>query len=109
MSASFRQRMEAQRRTNTKRVPERLLHILEDLVDKQLTTFQWFLSSHVLEGVPHIPKSRIDGLSRTETVDVLVQTYGYDHAVTVTVEILVRMKLNLLAETLKRTYGEGKA
>lgn len=107
MSASFRQRMEAQWRA--KRAPERLLHILEDLVDRQLTTFQWFLSSHVLEGVPHIPKSRIDGLSRTATVDVLVQTYGYDHAVTVTVEILVRMKLNLLAETLKRTYGEGKA
>lgn len=89
-------------------VPELLLDTLEELVDKELRTFQWFLYSNVLEGFPHIPKSRVDGGDRPGTVDVLVQTYGYDGAVTVTVDILTRMKLKLWSETLKSKYDEGK-
>lgn len=89
-------------------VPELLLDILEELVNEQLRTFQWFLYSNVLEGFPHIPKSRVDGMDRPGTVDLLVQTYGHDGAVTVTVDILTRMKLKLWAETLKTKYGEGK-
>uniref|UniRef100_A0A3B4UVI8 Pyrin domain-containing protein n=1 Tax=Seriola dumerili TaxID=41447 RepID=A0A3B4UVI8_SERDU len=91
------------------RVPQLLLETLEELVAEQLRTFQFFLFSGVLEGFPHIPKSRVDGVDRPGTVDVLVQTYGYDDAVTVTVDILVRMKLKLCAETLKKKYDEGKS
>uniref|UniRef100_A0A8C9XQE5 Pyrin domain-containing protein n=1 Tax=Sander lucioperca TaxID=283035 RepID=A0A8C9XQE5_SANLU len=90
------------------RVPELLLATLEELLDKELRTFQWFVSSNVLEGFPHIPKSRVDGVDRPRTVDLLVQTYGYSGAVTVTVDILMRMKLKLWAETLKENYDEGK-
>ncbi|XP_030646313.1 NACHT, LRR and PYD domains-containing protein 12-like [Chanos chanos] len=82
-------------------VPELLLDTLEELVDKDLRKFQWYLYNDVLEGFPHIPKSRVDGVDRPGTVDLVVQTYGYDGAVTVTVDILMRMKLRLLAETLK--------
>lgn len=89
-------------------VPELLLATLEELVNKELKTFHWYLYSNVLEGFPHIPKSRVDGADRTGTVDLLVQTYGYDSAVTVTVDILMRMKLKLWAETLKKKYDEGK-
>lgn len=89
-------------------VPELLLATLEELVEKELRTFQWFLYSNVLEGFPHIPKSRVDGVDRLGTVDLLVQTYSYDGAVTVTVDILMRMKLKLWAETLKKKYDEGK-
>ncbi|XP_039647096.1 NACHT, LRR and PYD domains-containing protein 12-like isoform X2 [Perca fluviatilis] len=88
------------------RVPELLLATLEELLDKELRTFQWFLSSNVLEGFPHIPKSRVDRVDRPRTVDLLVQTYGYNGAVTVTVDILMRMKLKLWAETLKENYDE---
>ncbi|XP_044198531.1 NACHT, LRR and PYD domains-containing protein 12-like [Thunnus albacares] len=87
-------------------VPELLLATLEELVDKELRTFQWFLYSNVLEAFPHIPKSRIDGVDRPGTVDLLVQTYGYEGAVAVTVDILNKMKLKLWAETLKSKYDE---
>lgn len=89
-------------------VPELLLNTLEELVDKELRTFQWFLYSNVLEGFSHIPKSRVKGVDRPGTVNLLVQTYGYDGAVTATVDILMRMKLKLWAETLKKKYDEGK-
>ncbi len=82
--------------------------ILEELVDKELRTFQWFLYSNVLEGFSHIPRSWVEGVDRQDTMDLLVQTYGYDGAVTVTVDILMRMKLKLWAETLKKKYDEGK-
>ncbi|XP_068443136.1 NACHT, LRR and PYD domains-containing protein 12-like [Clinocottus analis] len=88
------------------RVPELLLATLDELVDKDLRTFQWFLYSNVLEGIPHIPKSRAEGADRPGTVDILVQTNGYDGAVSVTVDILMRMKLKLWAETLKQKYEE---
>ncbi|XP_041819649.1 NACHT, LRR and PYD domains-containing protein 12-like isoform X2 [Chelmon rostratus] len=88
-------------------VPELLLSTLEELVDKDLRTFQWFLYSKVLEGVPHIPKSRVDGVDRLATVDLLANTYGYEGAVMVAVDILMRMKLKLRAETLKKEYDEG--
>ncbi|XP_035537014.1 NACHT, LRR and PYD domains-containing protein 12-like [Morone saxatilis] len=87
-------------------VPELLLNTLEELVDKELRTFQWFLYSNVLEGFSHIPKSRVEGVDRPGTVNLLVQTYGYDGAVTATVDILMRMKLKLWAETLKKKYDE---
>ncbi|XP_018539811.1 LOW QUALITY PROTEIN: NACHT, LRR and PYD domains-containing protein 3-like [Lates calcarifer] len=87
-------------------VPVLLLDTLEELVDKELRTFQWFLYSNVLEGFPHIPKSRVDGVDRPGIVDHLVQTYGYDDAVSVTVDILTRMKLKLWAEKLKKKYDE---
>lgn len=89
------------------RVPELLLGILEEMVDKQLRTFHWYLSSNVLEGFTHIPKSRVDGMDRTGTVDLLVQTFGYDGAVAVTEDILMRMKLKLWADTLKEDYSKG--
>lgn len=89
-------------------VPELLLATLEELVDKQLRTFQWYLYTNDLEGFTHIPRSRVDGVDRPGTVDLLVQTYGYDSAVAVTVDILLRMKLKLWAETLKKKYNEGK-
>lgn len=89
-------------------VPELLLDILEELVDKELRTFQWFLYSNILKGFPYIQKSRVDGVDRPGTVDLLVQTYGYDGAVKVTVDVLMRMKLKLWAETLMKKYDAGK-
>lgn len=89
-------------------VPELLLATLEELVDKQLRTFQWYLCTNDPEGLPHIPTSRVDGVDRLGTVDLLVQTYGYDSAVAVTVDILLRMKLKLWADKLKEKYDEGK-
>ncbi|KAM4615564.1 uncharacterized protein ACJ7VT_010642 [Polymixia lowei] len=87
-------------------VPERLLATLEELVDKQMRTFQWFLYSDLLTGFPHIPKSRLEGVDRPGVVYLLVQTYGHNSAVTVTLDVLQRMGLNLLADTLKTSCEE---
>ncbi|XP_056131759.1 NACHT, LRR and PYD domains-containing protein 12-like [Lampris incognitus] len=89
------------------RVPQLLLDTLDDMVDKELRTFRWFLYSDVLQGFARIPKSRLQEADRPEVVTLLVQTYGYDDAVAVTVDILRRMRLNLQAETLKETCNEG--
>lgn len=89
-------------------VPELLLDTLDELVDKELKTFQWYLCSNVLDKFPNIPRARVTGVDRLRTVDLLVQTYGYDDAVTVTLDILMRMKLKLWAEALEKKYSEGK-
>lgn len=60
-----------------------------------------------MKGFTHIPKSRVDGMDRTGTVDLLVQTFGYDGAVAITEDILMRMKLKLWADTLKEDYSKG--
>ncbi|KAG7498055.1 NACHT, LRR and PYD domains-containing protein 12-like [Solea senegalensis] len=87
-------------------VPELLLETFDELVVEQFRTFRWYLSSKVVEGFPHIPKARLEGVDREGTVDLLVQTYGYKDAVTVTVHILSKMQLKLSAETLKKKYEE---
>uniref|UniRef100_A0A3B5QSM4 Si:dkey-28k24.2 n=1 Tax=Xiphophorus maculatus TaxID=8083 RepID=A0A3B5QSM4_XIPMA len=82
-------------------VKEQLLDIFLELLDEDLRTFQWYLYSSDLEGFTHIPKCKADGLDRPRTVDLVVQTYGYDDAVTVTVIILEKMRQKLLADRLK--------
>uniref|UniRef100_A0A3Q1FCS9 Pyrin domain-containing protein n=1 Tax=Acanthochromis polyacanthus TaxID=80966 RepID=A0A3Q1FCS9_9TELE len=89
-------------------VKEVLFATLEELLPEQLNTFQWYLTSDVLEGFDHIPRGRINGVSRTSTVDLLVDTYGYNGAITITVTVLLKMKLKLRAETLQKKYAEGK-
>lgn len=86
-----------------------ILDILLELVDEDLKTFQFYLSRMPCDGFPHIPKSQVHGADRLCTVELLVVTYDYDGAVTVTVDILERMKLKLWAETLRKNYHEGKA
>lgn len=89
-------------------VPELLLDTLLEFEDYQLETFQYYLYSNVLQGLPHVPRSRAKGANCPNTAELLVQTYGYSGAVTVTVDILMKMKCRLWAETLKKKYDEGK-
>ncbi|XP_029351495.1 NACHT, LRR and PYD domains-containing protein 12-like [Echeneis naucrates] len=87
-------------------VSQILLDTFEELVDEELKTFQFRLYNHDLEGLPHIPRSHVHGVDRLTTVGCLVQTYCYDGAVTVTVDILRKMNLILLADTLKKKYDK---
>ncbi|MED6258578.1 hypothetical protein ATANTOWER_009332 [Ataeniobius toweri] len=88
-------------------VKEQLLAILEELVDRELRTFQWYLYSGNFKGFDHIPRSRAQGLDREGTVDLVVQTYGYGNAVTITVNILEKMKLKLWADKVKESCSDG--
>ncbi|XP_076006911.1 NACHT, LRR and PYD domains-containing protein 12-like isoform X2 [Genypterus blacodes] len=87
-------------------VPEIMLDTLEQLVEAELRTFQWYICRGVLQGFVSIPRARLDGVDRLSTVDVLVQTYGYNDAVSVSVEVLMKMNLRLWAETLKKKFDE---
>ena len=82
------------------RVRELILETFEDLLDEDMKYFRWHLSTQ-------IPRSKLEGRDRLDTVDLLVMTCSYD-AVTVTVEILMKMQQKWLADKLKKKYEEGK-
>lgn len=90
-------------------VPRLLLEVLEELLMEDLRKFQFFLCNDVTEGFPTIARGRVSGLDRVDTVQLLVQTYGHDDAVTVTADKLMKMQNRQLCEQLMKEYKEGKA
>ncbi|CAL8272761.1 unnamed protein product [Lota lota] len=83
---------------------ELLLRTMEDLGDKELRTFQWYLhQADPLPGFPAVPKSYLNGADREGTVDVMVQTYGRQRAVLITGKVLEKMNRNDLAQCLLDT------
>ncbi|XP_062312268.1 NACHT, LRR and PYD domains-containing protein 3-like [Osmerus eperlanus] len=77
-----------------------LLKTLEQLGEKELKTFKWYLQDKVLDGFDPIPKSRLEGPARTDTVDRMEETYTLEGALKITVKILRKMDQNNLAERL---------
>uniref|UniRef100_A0A3B3UAR0 Pyrin domain-containing protein n=1 Tax=Poecilia latipinna TaxID=48699 RepID=A0A3B3UAR0_9TELE len=92
--------------TDMANVKEQLLDIFLELPDEDLRTFQWYLYSSNLEGFLHIPKCKAEGLDRLRTVDLVVQTYGYEGAVSVTVIILEKMKQKLYYKIVLSTESD---
>ncbi|XP_046881703.1 NLR family CARD domain-containing protein 3-like isoform X5 [Hypomesus transpacificus] len=88
---------------------EQLLGTLEKLGEDDLKTFQWFLKNKVLDGFDPIPKSRLEGAARTDTVDRMVDTYRLEGALKITVEILGKMDQNNLAKWLMSVSGAEEA
>ncbi|XP_062313815.1 NACHT, LRR and PYD domains-containing protein 12-like [Osmerus eperlanus] len=86
-----------------------LLKTLEQLGEKELKTFKWYLQDKVLDGFDPIPKSRLEGPARTDTVDRMVETYTLEGALKITVEILRKMDQNNLAERLMGVSGAEEA
>uniref|UniRef100_A0A3Q1HAW3 Pyrin domain-containing protein n=1 Tax=Anabas testudineus TaxID=64144 RepID=A0A3Q1HAW3_ANATE len=88
-------------------VPGMLFKILEDLIDDDLKTFQWFLTLKppVLDNCKRIAKSQVVNLSREDTVSRIIESYGEASAVNLTIEILRKMNMNDAAEKLKKTYA----
>lgn len=77
-----------------------LLETLEDLGDRELKTFKWYLQqADFLKDLSAIPKSRLESADRPDTVDLMVQTYSH-RCVEVAKKVLKRMKRNDLVESL---------
>uniref|UniRef100_A0A4W4GRJ0 Uncharacterized protein n=1 Tax=Electrophorus electricus TaxID=8005 RepID=A0A4W4GRJ0_ELEEL len=89
-------------------IKEHILFSLNELESENLETFQWYLKNG-LEGFPSIPKSQLEKSNRLDTVDKMVQKYGPDGAVEITLIILKKMNQNQLAETLQIKHSENKA
>lgn len=86
-----------------------LLETLEDLTDKELKTFKWYLQQpDFLKNLVTIPKSQLENADRPDTVDVMVQTYSH-LCVEVAKRVLKRMRRNDLVERLSDNNNSGPA
>ncbi len=85
-------------------VDELLLQTLNDLLEDDFKTFQWYLSLKVLDSCKPIPKAHLEGVSRRDTVSRMTKGYGERAAVNLTLEILKKMNFNGIAEELNRAY-----
>lgn len=84
----------------TPQISKLLKEVLEEMTDRRLRDFQWYLMQHRESGSQPVQRSQLEDSGRTETVDVLVQAFGAEGALITTVDILHRMKLNDLATKL---------
>uniref|UniRef100_A0A4W5N996 Pyrin domain-containing protein n=1 Tax=Hucho hucho TaxID=62062 RepID=A0A4W5N996_9TELE len=89
-------------------VAELLLATLEDLLEVHLKTFKWHLTQDVLEGFRHIPVSQLENADRLDNAKKMVETYGPEGAVKISIEILRKMNQNQLSDRLKNHYNEGE-
>ncbi|KAJ8367317.1 hypothetical protein AAFF_G00321010 [Aldrovandia affinis] len=90
-------------------IASELISTLEELEKKELKRFKFYLSQkNLLEGFPHIPKSQLEEKDRTDIVEKMVETYGKQRALEMTLHILRKMTLNDLAETLEATCRQSK-
>ncbi|KAM4620050.1 protein NLRC3-like [Polymixia lowei] len=81
-----------------------LFRTLRDLGDKELKEFQWLLcQDDVLHGFQAIPKSLLENADRQDTVDQMVQTYGHQGALQITLEVLGEINRKDLVQRLSNT------
>ncbi|XP_029922401.1 protein NLRC3-like, partial [Myripristis murdjan] len=77
-----------------------LLRVLEDLGEKELKSFKWFLQQPgILNELPAIPKSRLETADRQDTLDEMVKTYS-EYTVEVTKRVLTQINKNDLVQQL---------
>ncbi|XP_034005426.1 uncharacterized protein LOC117497566 [Trematomus bernacchii] len=81
-----------------------LFRTLEQLGKEDFEEFKWHLQGEVL-GFEGIPKSRLEGADRTQTVDQMFLNYGIN-SIKVTRNVLKEMNQNLLEENLSKIPSE---
>ncbi|XP_078127005.1 uncharacterized protein LOC144531008 [Sander vitreus] len=86
-------------------VPLLILDTLDELGADDFKKFQWHLTQPVLDGCQPIRKGHLENADRQDTVSKMIDSYGEETAVKVTVEILKRMNHNNAAEKLNKTGG----
>uniref|UniRef100_A0A674BXP9 Pyrin domain-containing protein n=1 Tax=Salmo trutta TaxID=8032 RepID=A0A674BXP9_SALTR len=85
-------------------VPTLLLTTLQELTEDQLKTFQSKLNGGRMLVFPPIPKSQLRNTDIQFTVDQMVERYGPEGAVEITLMILRWMNRPDVAEKLERDY-----
>ncbi|XP_059411092.1 protein NLRC3-like [Carassius carassius] len=85
-------------------VKELLVNSLNELVKDDLKKFQWYLNDHKPQG---IPKSEMENADVLDTVDKMVERFGAEEAVKITVNLLREMNQNILAKVIENKKTEG--
>ncbi|XP_017537540.1 NACHT, LRR and PYD domains-containing protein 3-like isoform X4 [Pygocentrus nattereri] len=88
-------------------IAEVLLNTLQNLLEKDLELFQWHLING-LDSLTCIPKCLLEKADRHDTVDQIVQRYGHNGAVEITLTILKKMNQNQVAEELMTELRKGR-
>ncbi|KAM6939566.1 LOW QUALITY PROTEIN: NACHT, LRR and PYD domains-containing protein 3-like [Xenentodon cancila] len=89
--------------------PADLLNILEELGDEEFHKFKWFLQQvDSLQGLPAIKKIHLQTANRTDTVDLVVQTYRLHGAVGVTRKLLEKLMRNDLLKSLSASSSPSE-
>lgn len=88
-------------------VPLLILDTLDELGSEEFKRFRWNLTQPVLDGCQPIRKGYLESADRQDAVTKMIDNYGEEMAVKVTVEILKRMNHNNAAEKLKQKYAAG--
>ncbi|KAM4602942.1 protein NLRC3-like [Polymixia lowei] len=87
-----------------------LFRTLQDLGGSELKEFQWFLcQDDVLHGFPAMPKSLLEKADRLDTVNQMVQTYGHQGALEITLEILGEINRKDLVQRLTKSLEKSSA
>ncbi|KAM4619070.1 protein NLRC3-like [Polymixia lowei] len=83
-----------------------LFRTLQNLGEEELKEFQWLLcQDDILDGFPAIPKSLLEKVNRQDTVDQMVQTYGRDRVLEITLKVLGEINRNDLVQSLTNTVS----
>ncbi|KAK9978750.1 hypothetical protein ABG768_020489 [Culter alburnus] len=77
-------------------VPEQLLQILDELDSYNLKKFKWHLKQY-----GQIPSSLLESADNAGVVDMMVERFGPNESLKLTVQFLKMMEQNLLAEQLE--------
>ena len=85
---------------------DHLLKTLDQLGEKHLKRFQWYLQTGVDE-FNRIPKSELENADIPDTVDKMVETYRLNGALKITVKILKNIPRYDLAESLLKNCSMG--
>ncbi|KAL7868967.1 hypothetical protein SRHO_G00103510 [Serrasalmus rhombeus] len=79
-----------------------LLRTLEQLQKAELQRFQWYLINDDDNAHSCIPRSQMENIDQTGTVDKMLQYYCQNGAVEISLKILKQMQQNQLAENLRQ-------
>ncbi|XP_048011636.1 NACHT, LRR and PYD domains-containing protein 3-like isoform X2 [Megalobrama amblycephala] len=86
-------------------VKEQLNKSLYELLEDDLKVFQW----HLRNDHESISKSDMENTDRLKTVDKMVECFGPEEAVKISVEILRKINQNNLAEQLENKLKQGSS
>ncbi|XP_016425000.1 NACHT, LRR and PYD domains-containing protein 6-like [Sinocyclocheilus rhinocerous] len=82
-----------------------LLNSLKDLRENELKEFQW----HLKNDHESISESEMEKADRLKTVDKMVECFGPEEALRITVKILKKINQNNLAVELENKHKQGQA